>query len=66
MQQVDVKVPGVCVEIVVPDLNPEHEGLSGHCGNSVGSGIISAGRGHARIDDNLLKGVDDFVVEGDQ
>lgn len=66
MQQVYVKVPGVGVEVVVPDLNPEHEGLSRHCGNGVGGGVVCAGRGDARVDDDLLKGVDDFVVEGDK
>ena len=66
MQQVYIEVSGVGVEIVVPDLNPEHEGLSGHGGNCVGGGVVGAGRGNGRIDDDLLEGVEDFVVEGDQ
>ena len=66
MQQVYIEVPGVGVEIVVPDLNSEHKGLSGHGRNCVGGGVVCTGRGNGRIDDDLLKGVENFVVEGDQ
>ena len=66
MQKVDVEVSGTCVEVMVPDLNPEHKRLSRHGGDGVGDGIVGAGGGETGVDDNFFEGVDDFVVEGDK
>ena len=66
MQKMDVEVSRVGIEVVMPDLNSKHEGLSRHGGDGVGSGIISTSGGEAGIDDDFVEGVDDLVVEGDE
>ena len=66
VQEVDVEVPGVGVEVVVPDLYSEHERLAGHGGDGVGDRVVCAGGGEAGVDDDLVEGVDHPAVEGDQ
>jgi hypothetical protein len=47
----------------MPDLNSQHEMVSGHGRDGVQSGIVGVEGGEAGTDDDFLEGVDDFVVE---
>ena len=51
---------------MVPDLHSEHERLAGHGGDGVGHRVVGTGGGEAGVDDDLVEGVDDLVVEGDE
>ena len=66
MHKVDVEVPWVGIEIMVPDLDSKHEGLSRHGRDCIGGRVIGTGGGEAGVDDDLVEGVDDLVVEGDE
>ena len=50
----------------MPDLNSKHKGFSRHSRDSIRSGIVSIDCWEAGADDNFVKGVNDFVVEGDE
>jgi hypothetical protein len=63
MEEVDVEVPRVRVEVMVPDFYSEHKSRTGHRGNCVRLGIVVASGRNARLDDHFLKGIENLIVE---
>lgn len=61
-----IEVSDVLVQIVVPYLNSEHELFPLHCGDSVESRVVVVGSRKTGSDDDLIEGIKDFAVEGDQ
>ncbi len=39
-REIDVEITGVCIQIMMPDLNPEHEGFSLHSRNGIWNGVV--------------------------
>ena len=57
----DVEQPGPCVEVVMPDLDPEHEGAAAESGQVEGQRVVGVGGCCGGGDDLLVDGVDDLV-----
>lgn len=59
----DVEQPGACVEVVMPDLDSEHEGAAAESGQVEGQRVVGVGGCCGGGDDLLVDGVDDLVPE---
>ena len=64
MNHVDIKIPGIGIEIMMPDLNSKHKMLSRHGGDGVGGRSVLADGRYAGLDVIFSEGGDYSAVEG--